>query len=457
MLGSLSRRLLVVVALLALVDPASARPFSLKVSGSRSGSFSMRRSGSFSTSRSGAFSRFSRSRSFTVGRTFTRPAGLKHTPITHAPHFPIHERPFHGRAPAHLHGFPIAANPFIGPRVTLRLSTPATGPRLVISRLGVAGNPYLGGPPNLGASSRGVYGAGGYGASGSSFAAALDGYADLTRATGSYWENISVARIEREVANQMMIDTEHKRIEYLRWLESTRDTAPKMLDREMAADLELARKGAPATVVWSARPLNALLWSIQAGGSLDRAPSPSLPPDVLRHINVTDGAEHGNLALFKDGGHLDWPDALTAPAFDKTRARLARNLRIAVDQLKHNEPLDRAAVGDIEADFRTLSKAFADGAEELTPAQFIEAKRFLNRLSEATRALSDPKAMNYFNGKWAARGKNVAELVTWMTSKGLILAPAAPGDEAAYNVLYLALRQYEAALRPSSELTAESR
>jgi hypothetical protein len=71
-------------------------------------------------------------------------------------------------------------------------------------------------------------------------------------------------------------------------------------------------------------------------------------------------------------------------------------------------------------------------------------------LSQGIAALPAPKAMNYFNGKWAPRGKNVAELAAWMTKEGLIFAPAAPGDEPTYNALYLALSTYEADLASAS-------
>ena len=68
----------------------------------------------------------------------------------------------------------------------------------------------------------------------------------------------------------------------------------------------------------------------------------------------------------------------------------------------------------------------------MSPAQYIEAKRYLNQLSAAIKALSDPKVANYFNNRWNAKGKNVAELVSHMKREGLAFVPATPGDEAAY-------------------------
>jgi hypothetical protein len=383
-------------------------------------------------------------------------------------------------APPNIGGFPINPNPFLGNGLTLGqtafntsvlgrslasippsafgvnpfLSTLGTGPSLSPFGLSTVGNPYLGGAPTLGgggysmSTAGGGYG-GGYGGYGSyipPFAAALDGYADLTRATGQYWKDIGQARITREKANQETLVTERKRIEFQRWLESTRLTAPQMRERELTTDLQRARKNPPATEIWSAKPLNDLLRSIQSS-KLNRAQSPILAEDTLKQTNLTDGTSHSNVGMLKEGGNLEWPEPLKDAQFDKLRARLARNLRVAVDQLKHNDPLEASLVKDIKSDFKELNKVLNDTAGDLSPAQYIESKRFLNQLSEAIRALSDPKVVNHFNGKWAARGKNVAELVSFMTKEGLIFAPAAPGGEAAYNALYLALRNYEASLQ----------
>lgn len=391
--------------------------------------------------------------------------------------------------PPNLGGFPINPNPILSPGVTLGqaayntsvlgrslssvpgfgfnplLSTAASGPLLSTSPFGGGiGNPYLGGAATLGGggyglSTTGGYGGGGYGGYGSyipPFGAELQGYADLTRATGQYWKDISQARLKREEYLRSALDTERKRIELRRWYESTKLTAQQMRDRELATDLERARKNPPGTEIWSAKPLNDLLRSIQSH-KLTAAVPPTLDEGILPHINLTDGTSRGNVGMLKDGGNLDWPESLKESIFDKGRNRLARNLRLAVDQLKHNDPLEVSLVKDIKADFAEMSKLLSDNAGDLSPAQYIEAKRFLNQLSEAIRSLSDPKAVNYFNGKWVARGKNVAELVSFLTKEGLVFAPASPGDESAYNALYVAMRNYEAALQSSKGLSTEDR
>jgi len=397
--------------------------------------------------------------------------------------------------PPNLGGYPINPNPILSPGVTLGqaayntsvlgralsnippyvlgynpyLTSAATGPALAPYSISTTGgfNPYLGGASTLSTSPGGGYSLsttpsdagipyGGYGAYTPPFGAELQGYASLTRATGQYWKDMSQARLGREVYLQASLDTARKRVEFERWYESQKLTAPQMRDREMATDLDRARKSPPPTEIWSGKALNELLRSVQ--NSKLKGRSTRLDGDAetqweetLKRINLSDNSSRGNVGMLKDSGNLDWPESLKEAPFDKARTRLGRSLRLAVDQLKHRDPLENSQLKDIKADFKELNKVLNESADNLSPAQYIEAKRYLNQLSSAIRALSDKAAVNYFNGTWVARGVNVADLMSHMSKEGLTFAPATPGDEAAYNALYLSLRNLEAGLQSSAE------
>jgi hypothetical protein len=199
--------------------------------------------------------------------------------------------------------------------------------------------------------------------------------------------------------------------------------------------------------IWSGQPLNDLLKLILKH-PLNKARSPALEKTSLKHINVTDRAGHGNAGmLLKDNGNLKWPEVLKKPPFDKVQARLAKNVKAAVDQLKANKPLDGSQVKAIKADLKELGQTLEGKSDDLAASWYIESRRFINGLAEAVKALSDKSALKHFNGTWTPRGKNIAELVNWMSKQGLVFAPAAAGDEATYTSLYNALRDYEAALR----------
>jgi hypothetical protein len=276
----------------------------------------------------------------------------------------------------------------------------------------------------------------------------LQGLASLTKAEGKYWGDIQEARIGREKVRQVALETERKRVEFEHWYDGTRPTAPQLRERETAADLDRARKDPPATEVWSGKALNDLLRSIQSSGtSLGGGANVSLEEDTLKQSNLSYHGSQGNIGMLKDNGTLAWPKSLKEPVFDEQRNRLSRNLRRAVADLKGKGPVEPALLNDIKNDLKALDAKLGDSAAELSASQYIKAKRYLNQLAPAVKALSDPKVGNYFNNTWNARGKNVAELVANMSREGLVFAAAAPGEEAAYNALYQALRSFEASVR----------
>jgi len=294
------------------------------------------------------------------------------------------------------------------------------------------------------------YGGYGYNPYGSPYvdplSSSLFGAAAQTQAIGRYLVSVQEARLLREQSRQSAIDTARKRIQFEAWYESQRVTAPQIQQREAATELERARRNAQATDIWSGRALNELLRSTLRTGKLVQGKTVPLEEDTLKHINLSDGASNGNVGLLKDGGKLTWPAALQEAAFEEPRERLSKNLRLAVFKLKEKDPLTPAELNNIEADYKALSTRLGDSADELTAAQYIESKRYLNQVGLAIKALRNPKVANHFNNTWNAKGKTVAELVDHMRKEGLRFAPAAPGDEASYTSLYQALRAFESDL-----------
>jgi hypothetical protein len=358
-------------------------------------------------------------------------------------------------------------NPYL-----LTTGSGAGSPSIALSTGGGIGgyNPYLGGTSALstspygggyslsttpGGDSSGYGGYGGYGGYPGygdipPSAANLAAMGSLARATGDYWKSIGQARLLREQALQMGLETARKRVEFERWYESMKPTAPQLRARELATDLERARHNPPPLDVWSGKSLNDLLRSVKnAGkGALRRGPNIPLDEETLKMINLTaSSGTTGSIAMLKDDGKLTWPEAFQESQFEDVRKKLDKNLRRAVADLKGKDPIDQSTLKDIRGDFKALTAAVNDSANDLSPGQYIEAKRYLNQLSQAIKALSDPKAMNYFNNKWVAKGKNVAELVDHMSSEGLTFAPSAPGEENAYTSLYQSLRAFEAGMQ----------
>jgi hypothetical protein len=290
------------------------------------------------------------------------------------------------------------------------------------------------------------YGYGGYGYQ-DPLGAQLQGYASQINATGKYYKDIQQAALTREQVRQAHLDTLRRRREYELWYESTRLKPHQLREREMALALNSARGEAPEQNVSSGQALNTLLASIQKSGKLSAGPNVPLDEDTLKHINLTSDGTVGNVGMLKDVSKLSWPTVLMEPNYDDARKRLNRNLAVAVSSLKEGDPVPDNTLKDVRADFKSINDRFSDSADNLTPSEYIDARRFLNQLNQAVRALGDRNVVKFFSNKnWTPQGKNVAELVSQLTKEGLSFGPATPSDQPAYKALYLAMRQFEAGL-----------
>jgi hypothetical protein len=131
---------------------------------------------------------------------------------------------------------------------------------------------------------------------------------------------------------------------------------------------------------------------------------------------------------------------------------LSRDLRIEVtdkakDAIRQASSKDKkdlpAVITDLKAKVNELHKLLARNVNELPANEYIGAKRFLNSLDDAIRALEDPNVGNYFNQTYVAMGPSVRQLVDYMRKNGLTFAPAVVGDEPAYQALHGALAAYD--------------
>jgi hypothetical protein len=274
--------------------------------------------------------------------------------------------------------------------------------------------------------------------------AALMGLASMTSAQGQYWNQIEQARITREQANQLSFETAKKRVEAALWYESIRPTAPKMLEKEKATDLDWARNYAQNTEIWSGRTLNVLLKSILASPYPTRGPNIALDESTLKGLNLTDMTTRGNLALAKDEGRIDWPEALQDAPYDKARDRFSKNFDRAIKTAQEGERPPISLVRDLRSDLKALEEKLDDQVRDLAPSRYIESRRTLNKLKDTIKGLSDARICKSCNASWRKNVRTVSELVAYCMKNGLEFGPAAaPGDEASYSAAYFGLRNYE--------------
>jgi hypothetical protein len=297
------------------------------------------------------------------------------------------------------------------------------------------------------------YGPSSYGPSGSNssidpYSGSLPGSADLVNAQGRFLVNQQEANLKREQFKQRSVETGRKVFD--EWLYERANTPTLQDERERAAKdaLRYHLTNPNATQIYSATSLNGILdqlRQLQARGVSGQAVP--LDEDLLRQINVTTGAG-GNAGLLKNDGQLNWPQLLAGDDFAAERRDLDRKLPIAIDQAGRYNRVDPGFLKDMNSDVERIRDRVSRAVGDVPPSQYVEAKRYLNQVTDALRILQSPDARNYVTGKYSARGRNVADLVKNMS--GLRFAPAAPGEEKAYRALYQALADYYAGTRVAS-------
>jgi hypothetical protein len=305
------------------------------------------------------------------------------------------------------------------------------------------------------------YGAGYYGDLGNPYGGYLAGAADVTLANAYYQKTIQEARLLREEARRSALETRRKYLEQAQW---ERDEWLKRYDPEVVRQqdqeraLHRARHDAPLVDIVSGRALNTLFTHVaRQQGRGERGPRIALSEDVLKGINLAGQDTRANPGLLKYDGRLQWPLPLQGSEFDGSRDRISMLIAEAVNQARNTQPVDAGKLVDLRDELGRMKHALDNNVsgksgspDRLSPSQYIEANRYLDLVKAAIKTLESPDASSYFNEDRVRRGTNVAELVKYMSERGLTFAAAVPGDADCYVALYRALQAFDAGMNVSA-------
>jgi hypothetical protein len=281
----------------------------------------------------------------------------------------------------------------------------------------------------------------------------LRGVADVTNANGRYLSQVQQARLLQSQADMSKLDLyrrmrEDAAAERKNWLNPE---AERIKDMQNA--YERATHEPPITEVLSGQALNDLYnhaYPLQSKAKTQspqfRGPNVPIDEDMLKQVNFTGVGSKGSIGILKDRGKLNWPLVLQSSEYDAARKELGTLAADAVEQVRLNNPVGAATLRDMMADVRRMNDALLRNVGEIPPSEYVEAKRYLNGLDSAIKALQDTNVGNQLNQNWAPRVKNVSDLVDFMSQKGLKFAAATAGDEPAYRHLYQQFVSYDAAL-----------
>jgi hypothetical protein len=271
----------------------------------------------------------------------------------------------------------------------------------------------------------------------------LRGAAAVIRAQGRLMKDQQEAFLTKEQVKSAKLDNRRKEIEQWLWERETLPTLEDERQRFLKEQLLHHRNDPPITEIWSGKALNHLLLdAMKMHSEKIPADSGTLNEEMLAKVSVTSGKNGGNIGLLKKG-ELFWPLLLRRKEFETEHKDLDRLVLRAVEQAKKAQ-VDVEVMDQLTAQVDRFRRALASKAKTCTAAQYTETLTFINDLNDALKVLQQRDAGDYLNGKYAAKGKTVADLVRHMKENGLLFAPAATGCETAYVALYQALRDYDA-------------
>jgi len=337
------------------------------------------------------------------------------------------------------------ANPLINP-----FTSPATNPIAAATLSASLTNPYASLTSSYGGAANPYSG---YGSSYSSpyssyyetpIGGFMRGTADVVTSQGKWMESLQKADLLKEQVRQAKLDTRRKSFD--EYFYERKNTPTFEQEREFFNNQQVLRSvnNPPESEVWSGQALNDIVADL-AKPNPDRTLGSNAPldEDTLRHLNLTPVSGSANAGLLKNDARLTWPLALRDDD-SKADRELVNSLAAEAVHQAVNGRVDAGTLRELSAAANRLRQRLAANVRDLTANQYAEASRFLGYLDGAIQALGRADAGDYFTRKYAAQGKDVAELVKGLISRGLRFAPATPGDEAAYLAAHRALSAYDA-------------
>lgn len=263
----------------------------------------------------------------------------------------------------------------------------------------------------------------------------LDGAANVIRAEGDYLVKNEEARLKREEVRQARLENRRKELEQWRWeIDFSHETWPRQ--REIRQ--EVIKFNAMETLgpqIWNSWALNELLEELIRNRSiLSQADSRDLPPDLLKHINLTTpGHKNCHTGLLKEEA-LHWPSLLRLSPFKPAKQKVDEKFIVIRQKAGAGKDDFTEELDDLRQEVDTLLVQVnqvlrsPDLPEHWSDSDFIEAKRYLKELNTAVGVLwHDARAIGILRTQ--LQGKTVAELVIFMDNQGFLFAPANEGDK----------------------------
>ncbi|QEG29466.1 hypothetical protein GobsT_42620 [Gemmata obscuriglobus] len=195
------------------------------------------------------------------------------------------------------------------------------------------------------------------------------------------------------------------------------------------------------TKVLSGEALNSLLVAI-AKAELRNVERPSafVSPLQLEEVRFggSDAADALNLVLRP----LDFPSAFDDPSLKDLRLALARDFAPLATAIQAGKSPEATKRTQFEATLAKMEAALAPVIRDIPFADSTAARRFMNQLAGAAKAMKVGADNGLVDTKWASEGTTVANFAKHMTRHQLQFAAAPAGSEETYFNLHRNLATY---------------
>ena len=259
----------------------------------------------------------------------------------------------------------------------------------------------------------------------------------MIQAQGQYLKDEQEAAVLKTQAEHERVKVRRSKFDEDQYERERTPTTEDNRQEAMRTKLRRSFNNPPLTEIYSAEALNSVLDHMKAlpDGLLARSRA-RLDANALAHINVA-GGKGNSLAIFKNGGRLEWTSVLQDAAFEKERDRLEDLAGETLRAVERGRSIDRASIKAMTKGVDELEAALKRQATDFAPSEYIEAKRYLRALDTALNTLARGDVSEA--SREARRCRTVGELVKHMASAGLRFDAALPGDEDAYVALHTTL------------------
>jgi Peptidase C1-like family len=281
----------------------------------------------------------------------------------------------------------------------------------------------------------------------------LAGSAQVMQAYGQVINDQEQARITREKANQAKLDTKKQAFDLMMYEKANTPTYTETLTKEKAQILTRMMNFPLRSEIADGKSLNAMLpflQSLSSGGT--QGPPVPIPQSMVNQLNIS-GSGQSSVGMLRDGGQVDWPVALVG----KNQMALDKLLPQAYSAAADGK-LTPKLMRDVRTEMKTMRETMRTQLqkEEIETSSYMQCIEFYNSLESSVNALEKPDARKQLGGAYSPRARNVQELVDFMTDNGVKFAPAAPGNENAYQVVHDAFVRYARTAQSSAGFTASN-